>query len=86
MLHDTLWNENAELVRRCLEHPFVQGLADGTLDRDALPVICGTVNSKEHLLKKSGLVSENLATTASILFIIDGRRLLAFTRAISVDF
>ena len=35
MLHDTLWNENAELVRRCLEHPFVQGLADGTLDRDA---------------------------------------------------
>ena len=35
MLHDTLWNENAELARRCLEHPFVQGLADGTLDRDA---------------------------------------------------
>ena len=34
MLHDTLWNENAELVRRCLEHPFVQGLAEGTLDRD----------------------------------------------------
>ena len=22
MLHDTLWNENAELVSRCLEHPF----------------------------------------------------------------
>ena len=34
MLHDTLWNENAELVRRCLEHPFVQGLADGTLECD----------------------------------------------------
>jgi thiaminase/transcriptional activator TenA len=33
MLHDTLWNENAELVRRCLEHPFVRGLADGTLNR-----------------------------------------------------
>ena len=35
MLHDTLWNENAELVRRCLEHPFVRGLAVGTLDREA---------------------------------------------------
>jgi len=34
MLHDTLWNENAELVRRCLEHPFVRRLAEGTLDRD----------------------------------------------------
>jgi thiaminase len=33
MLHDTLWNENAELVRRCLEHPFVRGLADATLNR-----------------------------------------------------
>ena len=34
MLHDILWNENAELVRRCLEHPFVRGLADGSLCRD----------------------------------------------------
>ena len=34
MLHNTLWNENAELVRRCLEHPFVRRLAEGTLDRD----------------------------------------------------
>ena len=34
MLHDTLWDENAELVRRCLEHAFVRGLADGTLDCD----------------------------------------------------
>ena len=34
MLHDTLWNENTELVRRCLEHPFVRGLADGTLERE----------------------------------------------------
>ena len=34
MLHDTLWNENAEVVRRCLEHPFVRRLAAGTLDRE----------------------------------------------------
>ncbi len=34
MLHDTFWNENSELVRRCLEHPFVQRLAEGTLDRE----------------------------------------------------
>ena len=35
MLHGTLWNENAELVRRCLEHPFVRRLGAGTLERDA---------------------------------------------------
>ena len=34
MLHDTLWNENAGFVRRCLEHPFVRRLAAGTLDRE----------------------------------------------------
>lgn len=34
MLHETLWQQNADIMRRCLEHPFVQGLADGTLDRD----------------------------------------------------
>ncbi|QDU52335.1 TenA family protein [Gimesia panareensis] len=35
MLHNILWNENANIVGRLLEHPFVRGLADGTLDRDA---------------------------------------------------
>ncbi len=35
MLHDALWNENAEVARRCLEHPFVRHLAEGTLDREA---------------------------------------------------
>ena len=35
MLHDSLWNANAGLVRRCLEHPFVRRLAAGTLDREA---------------------------------------------------
>lgn len=35
MLHDLLWELNADITRRCLEHPFVRRLADGTLDRDA---------------------------------------------------
>lgn len=35
MLHNILWNENTGLARRLLEHPFVRGLGDGTLDRDA---------------------------------------------------
>ncbi|MCG8586216.1 MAG: thiaminase II [Pirellulales bacterium] len=35
MLHETLWQENADITQRCLKHPFVQGLADGTLDRNA---------------------------------------------------
>lgn len=35
MLHNLLWNKNASLVGKLLEHPFVLGLADGTLDRNA---------------------------------------------------
>jgi len=30
----TLWQENADLAEAALRHPFVQGIADGTLDRD----------------------------------------------------
>lgn len=33
--HETLWNENRDLADACLEHPFVQGLRDGTLEREA---------------------------------------------------
>ena len=32
MLHDTLWQENAEIAVACLRHPFVRGLAEGSLD------------------------------------------------------
>ena len=35
MLHESLWKGNVDLAERCLEHPFVRGLADGTLDREA---------------------------------------------------
>ena len=34
MLHSLLWQLNSEIRRRCLEHPFVRGLADGTLERE----------------------------------------------------
>ena len=34
MLHESLWQQNAYMTQRCLEHGFVRGLADGTLDRD----------------------------------------------------
>ncbi len=34
MLHESLWQQNADITQRCLEHAFVRGLADGTLDRD----------------------------------------------------
>jgi thiaminase (transcriptional activator TenA) len=33
--HATLWAANAELVNRILQHPFVRGLADGSLPRPA---------------------------------------------------
>ena len=32
MLHDILWQQNALLVDECLYHPFVRGLANGTLE------------------------------------------------------
>lgn len=35
MLHTSLWQQNADLTQRIVEHTFVRGLADGTLDRDA---------------------------------------------------
>lgn len=35
MLHDLLWRLNNDLARECLQHPFVQGLGDGSLDRTA---------------------------------------------------
>lgn len=34
MLHKILWQENAPLAEACLDHPFVRGLADGSLDPD----------------------------------------------------
>jgi thiaminase/transcriptional activator TenA len=30
----SLWQENADLAQAALRHPFVRGIADGTLDRD----------------------------------------------------
>lgn len=35
MLHAALWQSNADLIQRLLEHEFVRGLADGNLQRDA---------------------------------------------------
>ena len=35
MLSHELWAANADLRQACLEHPFVQGLGDGTLEGEA---------------------------------------------------
>jgi len=32
MLHQILWDSCRDLAQACLDHPFVRGLADGTLD------------------------------------------------------
>ena len=34
-LHEALWNENRDLALACRSHPFVRGLADGTLELPA---------------------------------------------------
>lgn len=43
-----LWAGNADLARRTLEHPFVQGLAQGTLPRAAF---CGYVAQDAYFLE-----------------------------------
>ncbi|MDZ4674074.1 MAG: TenA family protein [Gemmatimonadota bacterium] len=35
MLHQKLWDQNAKWAADCLNHPFVRGLGDGTLDTEA---------------------------------------------------
>jgi thiaminase/transcriptional activator TenA len=35
MLHDEMWQANADLAQKCLAHPFVRGLGDGSLERAA---------------------------------------------------
>lgn len=35
MLYEILWQQNTHLAEACLHHPFVRGLADGTLDPEA---------------------------------------------------
>lgn len=35
MLHQKLWDQNNQPVSDCVQHPFVQGLGDGTLSRTA---------------------------------------------------
>ena len=35
MLHEILWQQNVRLAEACLHHPFMRGLADGTLDPEA---------------------------------------------------
>ena len=34
-LHTRLWRENRTLAGRCLDHPFIRGIGDGTLDEEA---------------------------------------------------
>jgi len=34
MLHNILWQQNARLAEACLHHPFIRGLADGSLDSE----------------------------------------------------
>jgi thiaminase/transcriptional activator TenA len=34
-LHKRLWRQNQELATACLNHPFVSGLADGSLSQEA---------------------------------------------------
>jgi len=36
-----LWQANQDLVQACLKHPFIQGIADGTLEREKFAYYIG---------------------------------------------
>ena len=40
-LSQRLWHDNQDLAEACLEHPFVQGLADGSLDDEKYALFTG---------------------------------------------
>lgn len=40
-LSSELWSANQDLAEACLEHPFVQGIGDGTLDRQKFAYYVG---------------------------------------------
>ena len=45
MLHSLLWQLNSEIRRGCLEHPFVRGLADGTLEGEVFKRYGGSLGA-----------------------------------------
>ena len=38
MMHKILWESNTDLAEKCLNHPFVIGLADGSLEQNAFRI------------------------------------------------
>lgn len=40
-ISDELWSANQDLAKACLEHPFVQGIADGSLERQKFAYYVG---------------------------------------------
>jgi len=70
-----LWQTNQDLARACLEHPFVQGIADGTLHRQKFAYYVGQDALKpspvhtalqRRLLTEEGLVS-SMPNTVGVL-------------------
>ncbi|MBE9019938.1 TenA family protein, partial [Chroococcidiopsidales cyanobacterium LEGE 13417] len=40
-LSSELWQTNQDLAQACLNHPFVRGIADGTLEREKFAYYVG---------------------------------------------
>ena len=41
MISDDLWKDNLDLAASCLEHPFVRGIADGSLEQEKFAYYVG---------------------------------------------
>ena len=76
MLHDVLWQQNARLAGECLHHPFVRGLADGTLDTETFKRYVAQdaffLNAFARAYAFAAARSQNMATFTQICELLNG--------------
>jgi len=73
MLHPSLWQQTGNITQRLLEHPFVRGLAGGTLERDVFERVLEGIFAYKRLgygpiklnaVAVRGLIEEDLVPLA----------------------
>ncbi len=76
MLHKTLWQQNALLAEACLDHPFVRGLGDGSLDPEAFRRFVAQdaffLNAFARAYALSAARSQNTATLTAFCELLNG--------------
>ncbi|WP_096698301.1 TenA family protein [Polaromonas sp. AER18D-145] len=94
MLHDILWQQNVRLAEACLHHPFMRGLADGSLDSETFRRYVAQdaffLNAFARAYAFAAARSPDMATFAQLCELLNGvlRELqlhAAFAKALKID-